>query len=119
MPATSATAVADMPAKIMLAITFTWPSPPRMKPTRALAKSKIRALTEPTFIRLAARMKNGIARIGKLFSPRIICRANSSGRRAPRPPSITTTARQVRPIDTAIGTPTANSTTIRPRKMTR
>jgi hypothetical protein len=51
----------EIPAKIMLASTFTWASPPRMLPMIASAKSKIRFVTPNAFMRLAARIKNGTA----------------------------------------------------------
>ena len=60
-PAASATAAPDMPEKIMLAMTLTWPRPPQMCPTRARAKRNIRSVIPPVFIRLPARMKNGMA----------------------------------------------------------
>ena len=60
-PAASATAAPEMPAKIMLATTLTCARPPRMLPTRAAAKSKMRCVTPSAFIRLAARMKKGTA----------------------------------------------------------
>ncbi len=64
-PAASATADPDMPAKIMLPITLTCARPPRIRPTRRLATANIRSVVPPTFIRLPARMKNGIASRGK------------------------------------------------------
>ena len=60
-PAASAIADPDIPEKITLAITHTWPSPPGIWPTTALAKRKIRLVTPPVFIRFAARIKKGIA----------------------------------------------------------
>ena len=66
-PAASATAAPEMPAKIMLANTFTWARPPRMKPTTLAAKSKIFWVMPSVFIRLAARMKNGTAISGTLW----------------------------------------------------
>ena len=68
-PPASATAAPDMPAKITEAPTFTCPSPPRIHPTRASAKLKIRSVMPEVFIRLPARMKNGTASSGKLSTP--------------------------------------------------
>ncbi len=60
-PIASASAAPDTPAKIIDASTATWASPPRTWPTTARANVKIRAVMPPVFIRLPARMKNGIA----------------------------------------------------------
>jgi len=54
-----------MPAKIMLPRTLTCASPPCTRPTISLATSKIRSVVPPTFIRLPARMKKGMASSGK------------------------------------------------------
>ena len=69
-PAASATAEPDMPAKIMLAMTLTWPSPPWIRPTQSWATPKIRCVIPPVFIRLPARMKNGTARRGNEAVPK-------------------------------------------------
>ena len=68
-PAASAIAVPDMPAKIMLPTTLTWPRPPRRCPTRALAKLKIRSVIMLVFMILAARTKKDAEISGKLLSP--------------------------------------------------
>ena len=82
-PPASATAAPDMPAKITDAPTFTWPSPPRIHPTRASAKLKIRSVMPAVFIRLPARMKNGTASKGKLSTPLIMRCATTIGGVAP------------------------------------
>jgi hypothetical protein len=71
-PPASAMAAPDMPAKIMLARTLAWPSPPGMCPTRAEAKRKSRRVTPPVFIRLPARMKNGTASNAYVSMPEVI-----------------------------------------------
>ena len=48
----------------MLARTLTCPSPPWMRPTIKWATANIRWVIPPVFIRLPAKMKNGIARSG-------------------------------------------------------
>ena len=53
-----------MPAKIMLPSTLTCARPPRTRPTSSCVKSKMRCVIPPVFIRLPARMKNGIASSG-------------------------------------------------------
>ena len=63
-PAASATAEPDMPANSMLPSTFTCANPPCTRPTSSLATSKIRSVVPPTFIRLPARMKKGMASSG-------------------------------------------------------
>jgi hypothetical protein len=50
-----------MPEKIVPATTFACASPPRIDPTSAVAKAKIRRVMPIAFIRQAARMKKGIA----------------------------------------------------------
>jgi hypothetical protein len=80
-PAASAWATPDMPAKIRLATTFTCASPPRMCPTSAVAKVKMRAAMPPWFRRLPARTKSGMARSGKLSMPgAILCTTMPIGR---------------------------------------
>ena len=61
-PAASAWATPDMPEKITLATMLTCPRLPRMWPTRAVAKSKIRVAMPAELKRLPARMNSGIAR---------------------------------------------------------
>ena len=60
-PAASAIALPLMPEKITLTKMSTCASPPRMGPTRMRQKSKIRSLTVPAFIRLAANTNRGTA----------------------------------------------------------
>ena len=68
-PPASASAEPDMPEKNRLARMLTWPMPPRMWPTSALAKPKMWWVMPEALKRLAARMNSGTAMIGKLFSP--------------------------------------------------
>ena len=68
-PPASATAAPDMPAKMTLAPTFTWPSPPCIQPTVARAKLKMRVVMPAVFIKWPARMKNGTAISGKELMP--------------------------------------------------
>jgi hypothetical protein len=70
-PPASAIAEPDMPEKIRLAVTLTWPSPPVKWPTRARAKPKMRSVTPPVFIAMPARMKQGTASSGKESMPPI------------------------------------------------
>ena len=60
-PAASAMALPLMPEKITLTKMSTCASPPRMRPTRIRQKSKIRSLTVPAFMMLAANTKSGTA----------------------------------------------------------
>ncbi len=60
-PTTSAMAEPDMPEKISDDTTFTWPMPPRKRPTSALHQASSRSLSEPMFMISAARMNSGIA----------------------------------------------------------
>ncbi len=66
MPAASATAEPDMPEKIRLETTLTWPRPPLKRPTRATQNSSRRALMLPAFMMLAATMNSGTASSTKL-----------------------------------------------------
>ena len=66
VPAASATAEPDMPEKMMLTTMFTWPRPPRNRPTSATQKSFSRVVMEPEFMTFAAMMNSGTARITKL-----------------------------------------------------
>lgn len=61
-----------MPENSTLAMMFTWPSPPLIWPTSALAKSKMRSVTPERFINCAVRMKKGTASSGKLLRPAIM-----------------------------------------------
>ena len=53
-----------MPAKITEPMMFAWHRPPRIQPTTAFAKSKIRYEMPAEFIRLPMRMKSGAASSG-------------------------------------------------------
>ena len=64
-PAASATADPHMPAKIMLATMQTCASPPRNRPTRHSANSKIRRVMPAVFIAMPVSMKKGAASSGK------------------------------------------------------
>jgi len=94
-PAASAAAVPDMPAKIMLATTLTWPRPPRRWPTSVLANPKIRSVMPVAFITLAARRKNEAESSAKLLRPSIMRWAKRSKERSPNPLAAMTTARAV------------------------
>ena len=61
-PATSARTDPDIPAKMRLANTFTCPSPPGIRPTNTLAKSKILSVIFPAFMVMPAAMNSGMAR---------------------------------------------------------
>ena len=63
-PIASASADPDMPANTIEPTMFTCPSPPFMCPTSMWANRKIRSVIPPVFIRLPARMKNGMASSG-------------------------------------------------------
>ena len=73
-PPMSATALPDIPAKIMLAITLTWPRPPGIQPINASAKSKMRRVTPPVFINRPASVNSGKARSrNDVIVPVLIC----------------------------------------------
>ena len=61
VPAASAIAEPDMPAKMMLCTTLTWARPPRKRPTSASQNRSSRSVIEPEFISSAAKMKSGTA----------------------------------------------------------
>ena len=103
VPVASATADPDMPAMIMLVTTVTWPSPPRMCPTRHWAKWTSRCVIPPVFIRLPARMKKGMARRVKLVVPEYM-RAGSISRTSACP-SATKKITAVSPMHRAMGRP--------------
>ena len=65
IPAASATAEPDMPEKIKLATTFTWPRPPLKPPTNATQNFKRRSDIFPAFIIFAETMNKGTARSKK------------------------------------------------------
>ena len=60
-PAASAMALPLMPEKMTLTKMSTCARPPRMRPAKMRQKSKIRSLTVPAFIRLAANTNKGTA----------------------------------------------------------
>jgi hypothetical protein len=60
-PAASAIALPLMPEKITLTRMSTCARPPRIRPTRMRQKSKIRSLTVPAFMMLAANTNSGTA----------------------------------------------------------
>ena len=60
-PAASAFEEPEMPAKIMLVTTLTWPRPPGRWPTMAWASRSSMLVMPAQFMRLAARTKNGMA----------------------------------------------------------
>ena len=63
VPAASAMAEPDMPAKMIDCRMLTKASPPRKRPTTALQNSSRRAVIDPMFINSAARMNSGTARM--------------------------------------------------------
>ena len=83
-PPASARALPDMPEKIREASTFTCARPPFLCPIMDAAKSKIRVVTPPPFMRLPARTKNGTASRVWLLTPLNICsRANGTRLKLP------------------------------------
>ena len=74
--AASATAEPDSADKRQAATMVTYPKPPRMCPTKAIAKSTIRLDKPPVFMTSPANIKNGTARSGKLLEPSITFCAN-------------------------------------------
>jgi len=56
-----------MPEKISEATTFTWPNPPRKRPTQATQKFNSRSEMVPAFMMLAAAMNSGTASRMKLL----------------------------------------------------
>jgi hypothetical protein len=69
----SATALPDMPAKIILAKTLTCPNPPRIQPTLILAKLNMRWVIPAEFINLPARVNRGNAiKINDVITPVLI-----------------------------------------------
>ncbi len=103
IPAASATAAPDIPAKIMLLTTFTWPRPPLMWPTMFWARRKIRWVMPPVFIRLPTRMKKGMARRGKPVVLEYILAGIMD--RVSISPSTTKKITAVSPMETAMGRP--------------
>src|SRR3546814_16969131 len=63
VPAASAMAEPDMPAKMTLWRMLTWASPPRKRPTKASQKRSRRSVMEPMFHSSAARLNRGPARM--------------------------------------------------------
>ena len=93
----------EIPEKIMLLTTFTWPSPPLMWPTMHWARRKILWVIPPVFIRSPTRMKKGMARRGK---PVVLeyMRAGSIMSMSVWPNRMKKTT-AVRPMETAMGSP--------------
>jgi len=69
MEETSATAEPEIPPKNMEARIFTWARPPRTLPIRALANPTSLREIPPWLMISPERMKNGIARREKVFTP--------------------------------------------------
>ncbi len=69
MAAVSAAEEPETPEKKIVATMTTWASPPRMWPTRTLAKRTSRAEIPPVSMKRPARMKKGTARSGKESRP--------------------------------------------------
>ena len=69
MEAESATAVPETPAKIMEAMMFARPMPPRMWPMSLSQKMTICVVMPPEFMRLPARTKPGIQSMVKESRP--------------------------------------------------
>jgi len=67
--AASATAEPDKADSRHAAMMATYPNPPRMWPTSAIAKSTMRLDRPPVFITSPASMKKGTASKGKLLAP--------------------------------------------------
>jgi len=68
-PAASAVAAPVIPAKMMLASTFTYANPPRICPRPVMQNLKIASAPPPLFSRIPASTKKGIASKGKLSNP--------------------------------------------------
>src|SRR3954452_10042984 len=99
----SATAEPEIPEKFIVARTVVWASPPRKRPTTAFANSMMREVIPPEFMRLPARMKNGIARSEYESAPtRTRCARSENG----SPPCTTMASSDAMPMAKAIGTPT-------------
>jgi hypothetical protein len=111
-PEASATADPDIPAMIMLAKTLTYPSPPRNRPTRLLAKPKMCSVAPLEFISCPARTKNGIAMRGK-ESREFIMRCGITSREAS--PPISMYATEANPSENATGTRRAKRANIIPK----
>jgi hypothetical protein len=85
-PAASAIAEPDIPEKMTLAMTHTWPSPPGTWPITALANRNIRLVMPPVFIRFPASMKKGIASSVKLVvEAYILCGSIVKSELLPKP----------------------------------
>jgi len=107
MAEASATAEPLIPAKIMFATMQAWASPPRICPTRLLAKPMMRTVVPPRFIRSPARMKKGTAMSGNESIPvNIRCATSCKGT-----PIARMTEKPVIPITSARGIPITKQTT--------
>ena len=100
-PPTATPSPTPVPEMIIDETTLTWPSPPGTWPTRARAKRKMRCVVPPVFIRLPARMKNGMARSVKPVVPKYI-RCGSIARKLPCPRAVKERT-AVKPIATTMG----------------
>src|SRR3712207_1102552 len=104
-PAASARALPDKPEKSVSVTMLVWPSPPRARPTQAVAKRSSVSVSRPPVISSADRMKKGMARSGKLSSPAKTCCGTT--RRSARS-SFQITAALAMPMAKATGTPRAS-----------
>src|SRR5215216_4509657 len=100
----------------MLARTFTCPRPPWMRPTNMWATANNLCVIPPVFIKLPAKMKNGIARSGNEVVEAYIRWASMIIRSAPPIQYIVAAAVSARLI--AIGTPITISPTSPPKMAT-
>jgi hypothetical protein len=83
-----------MPAKITEPRMFAWHRPPRIQPTSAVAKSKIRYVMPAEFITLPIRMNSGAASSGNEFA----AIATFCGMMLPGMPATNRNANPARPI---------------------
>jgi hypothetical protein len=104
MAAASATAAPVIPAKIIALTTTTWPRPPFRCPTKLWANRNKRFVIPPAFIRLPVRMKKGMARRVKLVVLEYILAGIMH--KTLVSPSATKKITAVKPMDTAMGSPT-------------
>ena len=112
MEETSATDDPDMPPKNIEARMFTMASPPRMKPTKMLAKLTSRQAMPPSAINAPAKTKNGMARREKLSTP-----SDTFSSMASRGiPTYSAVISEAIPMAYAMGTPTATNASIPPIK---
>ena len=86
IPAASATAEPDIPEKISEAMTLTWPSPPRKRPTMAIQKFSNRSEIVPAFMILAATINSGTLSSTKLLKMPWMIFSPASARSMPATP---------------------------------